>query len=115
MTKPDATLNGLHPFEGRVVVATNVAITGAGDGLSEAMSIDPRELALGERVHVVLECETVKIRYEELKDSSTLRRVHVLKAGLATLVDSELVAGALALQRVKLDEARGVQQLPIDG
>lgn len=107
----------LHPFEGRDVVATTVAITAAGDGLSESMSVDPSELELGQRVNVVLQCEVTKIRYEELKDTGVLRRVHILRAGLATIVDDELVQGALLMQAEKLREARelaaGIQHLPL--
>lgn len=99
-------------FEGHKVIGSRVAVTRAGDGLSEAMAIDPGELALGSTVHVVLECVVAKVRFEPTKpDSADLTRVHVLRAGLATLVDERTVHKALREQRRKLDEAKGLERL----
>lgn len=102
---------GLHSFEGRDVIATKVAITRAGDGLSEAMSIDPEELALGSTVYVVLECETTRVGYEPVKDTGTLIRKHTLKAGTATLVEADLVSDLLEAQRAKIEQAKGIERL----
>lgn len=99
-------------FEGHKVTTSRVAVTNAGDGLSEAMAIDPGELALGSTVYVVLECSVAKVRYEPAqRESADLTRVHVLRAGLATLVDERAVRKALREQRRKLDEARGIAEL----
>jgi hypothetical protein len=38
-----------------------------------------------------------------------------LKAGNATLVARDLVEGALEANRIKIEEARGLFRLPIDG
>ena len=107
----------LSPFDGRPVVATTVAITGAGDGLSKAMKVDPQELHHSETVYVVLECEVAKVRFDRVdEDADDLIRVHMLKAGVATIVPKDLVNDALLEQRRKLDEAKGIQQLPgMDG
>lgn len=107
----------LKKFEGHDVLETSIAVTNAGDGLSAALAVDPQEFQIGEKVYVVLETEVSKIRHEPLKDSPTnFRRVHILKAGNATTVDSQLVAGVLDEQRRKLEEAAGVISLfPADG
>jgi hypothetical protein len=108
----------MEPFEDHEVIASRVAITNAGDGLSEAMSIAGTELRLGERVHVVLECVVAKVRHEPASrdDAELLARVHFLRAGLATIVPESVVRKALAQQRRSLDEAAGRQALfAVDG
>ena len=82
----------LTAFEGEEVLGTTIKITNAGDGLSKAMSID----------------------FQELKDADGAMRVHVLKAGRATMVDGKLVADVLDEQDKRLEEAAGVQRLPLD-
>lgn len=106
----------LSDFEGHLVVGTTIAITNAGDGLSKALQIDPTEYDHGDVVHVVLECEVTKIRFDPSKDDpNSLIRHHVLKAGTSTVVEGSTVAGVLAAQRKKIEEAEGVQQLDLDG
>ena len=103
----------LTPFEDHDVVGATISITNAGDGLSDAMKIEPREFEHGETVHVILETVVSKVRFDPSKDNSEdLIRVHVLKAGLATIVDSNSVEPALNAQRRKIEEAEGVHQLP---
>lgn len=107
---------GLQPFEGREVIGTSVAVRNAGDGLSKALAVDPEELHLGETVFLVLECEVTKVQFDPVKDSDDLLvRVHVLKAGDATLVAGDVVADHLESQRVRIEEARGVHRLQLDG
>jgi hypothetical protein len=105
---------GLTPFEGRDVIATKVAITRAGDGLSKAMEVEPDELDLGTTVVVVLECEVDKVRFEPVADTEALTRIHTLKAGTATIVESKVVAKALDDQRRRIEQAKGVERLPMD-
>lgn len=104
--------NKLTPFEGKDVHSATIAIRNAGDGLSSAMSVTPVELHQGATVHVVLECEVEKLRFDPLKDADGLIRVHMLKAGRATLIDAEAVTELLDAQQRRIDEAEGVQQLP---
>lgn len=104
----------LTAYEGKDVLSTSVAITGAGDGLSKAMSVEPVELHHGQRVFVVLECTTDKVRYDPVKDTEGLTRVHMLKAGMATLVDEDLVRDALDTQKRKIEAASGIMHLPME-
>jgi hypothetical protein len=107
--------NKLAPFEGRDVIAATIAITNAGDGLSQAMAIDPKEMHHGDTVYVVLECEVVKIRHDEVKETDALTRVHVLKAGVGTIVDAEVVTEVIEWQRRLNEQAKGIQTLDFDG
>lgn len=105
----------LHKFEGRDVIGTKIKITGAGDGLSQALAIDPQELTLGETVYVVTECVVDKVTFDRVKDTDTLVRVQSLKAGTATMIDKDLVHEKLEAQRVKIEEAKGNYALDFTG
>lgn len=105
----------LGTFDGHDVITSSVAIRNAGDGLSAAMSIEHTELHHGETVYVVLECEVKDVQFPIIKDTDSLNRKHILRAGMATLVDKTLVNAVMTSQRRKLDEAKGIQSLPLDG
>jgi len=105
----------LKPYEDREVVQSTIRVVNAGDGLSQAMSVDPAEYHLGETVHVVLECEVVKVTYDEISDTDVLRRVHTLRAGTGTIVEPKLVTEVLEAQRIAIERAKGVERLPVDG
>lgn len=105
-----------HPtFEGRDVVSMRVAITNAGDGLSDAMLVDPVELHIGDRVFVVLEGEVTNVKYVKVKDTDVLNRVQTIRAGVATLVEEGLVKGVLDAQRLAIEKAKGIERLDFEG
>lgn len=108
----------LSPFEGKSVNRSTVKITNAGDGLSQALGIEPVEYHQGDKVYVVLECDVSRVSFEpvskDLLDGPQVR-VHTFKAGTATVVDAKLVSDAVEEQakRNKLaeDEKRGQERL----
>lgn len=103
----------LTPFENHDVVGTTIKVTNAGDGLSQALKVEPIEYERGETVHVVLECQVDKITFIASKDNAeALIREHTLKAGVATIVDGSKVKKVLAEQRKKLEQAEGIEKLP---
>lgn len=108
----------LEPFEGAEVIGAGIQVTKAGDGLSEALGIEPQAFHLGERLYVVLEVEVAKIRYEEVKDTSALRRLHTLEAKGATFVDASLVSDLVDAQREAIlkakEAAAGIERLPFE-
>lgn len=106
--------NKLHRFEGQDVIGTQIKITNAGDGLSKALAIEPRELTQRETVYVVLECEVDTISFKPMKDVAAVVRIQSLRAGTATLVDKDLVSDHLEAQRVRIEEAAGVHRLDFD-
>lgn len=114
-TPQSATDGQLAPFEGRDVLQTSIKVTNAGDGLSDAMAVDPDEYHLGDTVHVVLECIVGRVDYVQINGVDALRRVHTLKAGTATVVDAELVKDVLDAQRLAIEKAKGVARLPFVG
>jgi hypothetical protein len=111
--------NDLGTFDGADVRSATIAVTNAGDGLSKAMKVEPEIFHLGDRVYVVLECEVSKISHVPIDDGADLSRVHVLRAGNATIVDETLVREAIEMQVRKIVDARddetGAMQLhPVD-
>lgn len=109
---------GLAPFDGMDVLRTTIAVTNAGDGLSEAMKVDPQEFHLGDEVFVVLRCEVAKVQFVPIKDTDALSRVHVLKAGDATIIDGDIVEDHLIAQAERIlkakEQAAGVTRLAFD-
>jgi len=105
----------LTPFEGTEVTKTSIAITNAGDGLSKALKVKPQEFPLGRTVYVLMECEVTKVRYEE-NDGDTLNRVHILKAGTATMVTKKIAEEHIKAQKAEIeraeDAAAGVERIP---
>lgn len=105
----------LHKFEGRDVIGARIKITGAGDGLSQALAIEPAELRSGTKVYVVTECTVGAITFEPVKDTDAFTRVQTLKAGTATMIDKALVAEMLEAQRAKIEAAKGIQRIDFEG
>lgn len=117
-----ADVSQLGSFDGMPIVRTSIAITNAGDGLSQAMRTEPRLLHQGDTVYVVLEAKVQEVHHVPVdKDDpgGVQVRKHKLKAGTATLVDAELVKAHIADQaernRLAVEAARGVQRIPWDG
>jgi len=107
----------LGSFEGKPVTRTTIALTNAGDGLSESLKIDPRLLHMDDKLYVVIECDVTKVRFDPAKDDGDqLTRVHVLKASTAVIVDPELVKDMVEAQREKnlraKEAAQGIKRLP---
>ena len=109
----------LSPMEGRDVLRSTIKIVKTGDGLSEALAIEPREFHHGERVHVVVECLVTNIAFPPVKDTDALIRQHVLTAQAATIVEESLVRKVLDDQAERLlaakEAATGVVRLPYEG
>ncbi|QOR55382.1 MAG: hypothetical protein SHS37scaffold145_33 [Phage 71_18] len=107
----------LTPYRGKPVVRTSIAITNAGDGLSNAMRIEPKELEPEETVYVVLECTVAKHQHVPIPDTGTYELGQSLKAGAATLVDADLVRPLIEAQKARIqaakDEAAG--QVNLEG
>lgn len=109
----------LTDFDGLPVRQASLSLTGAGDGLSEAMKTAPRELHHGETIYIVYEAQVVKVRHDQIdKDDPDmgLVRVHMAKAATATIVDEAFAGEVITAQKLAnekaRDEAAGVLRLP---
>lgn len=114
-------LGKLPDYLGVPVVRTAIAIRNTGDGLSQAMAIDPVVYPPGTRLTVVLDCVVHGHDHDRIldkgDDTGTMLLTQVLKAGTAVIVDRDLVADVLDAQaeRIQLakEAAAGVQRLPM--
>lgn len=113
MAKPQAVDDStLTPFDGKQVLNATVAIRNAGDGLSSAMQVEPVELHHGETIFIVIEAQVEKVRFDPIKDTQALQRVHMLKAGTAVMVDEDLVRAHLDAMALRIEEHAGITRLP---
>lgn len=120
MTAKKNPVEGLNRFENQDVLAATIRVTKAGDGLTDALGVDPTEYQLHDRVYVVLETTVAKVTYEDQpKANNALRRVHVLATENAAIIDPDSVADALAetkrkiaVKREEEEAAKGVIKLP---
>lgn len=108
-TKLAPVLRKMETYEGRAVMMTTLQVTNAGDGLSQAMAIEPVLLHHHDTVFVVLECEVSKVHYEPIPETPDLERKHTLKAGRATIVEKDLVIDALNAQAERIQAAKDAQ------
>lgn len=118
-----ADRGALPKFDKREVIKSEIAVRKAGDGLSEAVGIDPVAFHIGEKVYVVLETEVTAVDHRPVPKTDVLARKHVLTTETATVVDGAMVEEVLAKQRERIEAARleaqrekeaaaGVQRVP---
>lgn len=103
LANPVGALTG---FEGHDVLRAAIEIPNAAGGLREAMKFEPREFSHDEEVTLVLKCRVKKVRFDPIKDTEALARIHVLDAIEATFIEDETVEAALAEQRERIAEAK---------
>lgn len=98
------TEDRLPSFEGMPVVRSAVRITRAGDGLSEALKLDPRALHRGEEVFFVLKGEVDQVNFRPVsrEEDTVLSRVHTVRASEIVLVTREEVEHLLVSERSRL-------------
>lgn len=107
-----ADTSDLTPFEGRPVIRTTIKVTKAGDGLSEALSIEPEELHVGQRLRLVMDVVVDEVRFDRLlakgTDTGQLVRVGILEAEAATILRADIraVDKAMREQGERLRKAR---------
>lgn len=106
-------MSKLSKFEGKQVVTAGLEIRNAAGGLNEALKVDPEEWHGGDEVHVVLRCTVDKIRHDPVKDMDAWKRIHILTASDATVIDGTLVEEALTEQAKRIEEAAGIRQLAL--
>lgn len=115
-----ADTSHLDNFDGKTVVRTSIAVTNAGDGLSTALAVAPRQLHHEQEVVIVLRGVVAKVGFTPLsKDTPHLLvRGHTIRAGSAVLLDAEqanVVEEYLTAEeeriKVAVEKAEGVFRL----
>lgn len=106
----------LGEYRSKKITSTSIAIRNAGDGLSDAMEIDPEIYEPGDTVFVLLECVVDKHNMQLIEKADTFECKQVFKAGTATVVDGAQYEKKIATQRNKIEKAKeaakGVQRIP---
>jgi hypothetical protein len=111
---------GLPEFEGRAVVRSAVKITRAGDGLSEALKLEPTALHHGDEVFFVLRGAVTQVNHRpnSREEDDLLVRVHTVEAQEIAMVGHVEVDNLLAAERDRVkrlkDEEAGREPLPLD-
>lgn len=104
----------LEPYRGREVISTSVKITGAGDGLSEPLSLEPVVYDEGEIVDVLVRCKVDKHSYNRVmakgEDTGVLTLVQSFKAQEMVVVPCELGETLIRDQSDRLAKAREVAE-----
>lgn len=114
LVTPLEKLEKLEPFEGSPVLGVGIELPGAGGGLREALTIDPQVFHRDDVVHVVLKFKVGKVRFDPVKDTDAVRRVHIGEVLDAAIVSAEDVAEMLEAQAARIEEARGILRLDFD-
>lgn len=112
------TAGDLGEFEGSVVLGTAIEIPAAGGGLRDALAIDPQIMHKDDEVTILLRGPVGKIRFDPVKDSDGVTRVHVVGVAQAAIVSGDVFDQTLASQAEKIalakEAAEGTQRLPFD-
>lgn len=114
---PPAPFN-FAPQEGREVVRSRVVLTKLGDGLSQAVKLDPIELHHGEEVTFLVRGRVKKVTFDEVADTECLSRDHVVIAKTVVIVENDFGAERVQQQAerlVKLGNPDAVPDAPIPG
>jgi hypothetical protein len=106
----------LEDFEGNPVTAVGVEVRNAGGGLSDALDVDPVLLHGGDTVYVVMRCDVTGINHKPIKgDEGNWKRIAVMRATDATILDSAAVRKAIDTQRERIrrehERRKGVEHL----
>lgn len=104
-------MSKLTPFEGSAVLSAGVEVRNAAGGLNEALGIEPEEYHKDDEVTVIMRCTVKGVRFDKVKDTDGLKRVHIMTANTAAIVDDSFGADVLEKQRIKIEEAKGVRNL----
>lgn len=101
----------LPQYGGRDVIAATIKVTKTGDGLSDAMKVEPVALNHGAQVYLVVKCDVVDVQhpYADKKRRDTLLRKHVLEANEVAIVDEAEVAELLIKNRDRVQ--RGLDSM----
>ena len=95
-------------FEENAVSVSRVKIVNAGDGLSEALKVDPVALFLDDEVYYVLQGKVTSVAHVVDKDGIT-SRVHTIKADGIAPIDQETARKAIQTAAEETERIRAEQ------
>jgi hypothetical protein len=89
MAEAEAPEIKLGKFERKPILATRLVVRRTGDGLSNAMEIEPAVYHHDEVVGVYIEGRISDIGHPNIKDTNGVARVHILLADSALVIPTE--------------------------
>jgi hypothetical protein len=103
LVRPHAT-----PFEGRDVFRTAIEIPSLAGGLREATDFEGGEWSVAEVIPVVVLARVKKVRFDRVRDTDGLRRVHVCEVaqGDAALIDRQIAEEWIDNARDRIERLR---------
>lgn len=112
----------LPEFEGMTVSKCSVRITKAGDGLSEALDLEPKAMHAGDEAFYVIKVQFTSVNHKADKKSGTLVRVHTAEVEDIVEIDAATAVQMIDEERAELRRrqreaavAHGRPELPLDG
>lgn len=111
-----ADTSALADYQGKPTVSTSIAVTNTGDGLSQAMAVEPVTYPVGSKQYVVIECDVDAHDHALNESDEAFHLKQKFKGGTALVVDADLVAEMVTAQRDRIreakDKAAGILDLP---
>lgn len=109
-----AVQNTLPAFEELAVHKSTLRITKAGDGLSEALDLEPQALHLGDEVCFVIRGKVNQVNHREGQDNAIVRQ-HTVAVEAIAPVDPSTADQVIAEENDRLaklrDERNGQQRI----
>jgi hypothetical protein len=99
----------LPKFGNKVVTKSRVKITGAGDGLSDALDLEPVAFTHGEHVYFMVRTRVDQVNHVvDKKNPDCLHRVHTMTVEGITQIDAGEAEGVIndALEAIHAEQAR---------
>jgi len=114
--KPAPPEFDLGVFEGEKVIGSTVSLRNAGDGLSDAMQVEPVIMHKGDTGYIVVAYEVAEIAFPPPKGKrkGVVNRKHVLTATHSALVTEEYAAEAIAKSRAHIAAMRNSGEQMLD-
>lgn len=110
--------SGLPDYEGLPTKRTSIAVTNTGDGLTNAMAVEPILYPVGSTQYVVIECKVDKHGHAIIEGEAAYEVEQKFKGGVGMVVDADLVKPMIDQQRERVqmakEKAEGTMRLAFD-
>lgn len=93
-------------YEGRPVRKSSIKIKGLGDGLSDALAIEPRDFQPGDIAYVVLEVVAGDKNHKYMQDADSWNLIQVTTAQRGAFIDAAVAKPILDGVTVAVEEMR---------
>lgn len=93
-------------FEDETVQQSQIRVVGCGDGLSEALKIEPKALHLGEEIFLVLRGSVTQVNHRQKAGDEPVVRVHTIQTEAVTEIEAGLANKLLTQAALDLEKAK---------